>query len=87
MLRPTCRTIVSSLHLLECALCTQLTPGLVSHVALTIIMGVVVLSQLVLGCVTVCRSNFDSQTFRLTVLRQYIEDVLVQVTGIAALCD
>jgi G3E family GTPase len=50
-------------------------------------MGVVVSPLLVLGCGTVCCNNFDGLTFRLTVLRQYIEDVLVQVTGIAALCD
>jgi hypothetical protein len=39
----------------ECALCAQQTPVLVSCVALTTIMVVVAFPLLVLGCGTVCR--------------------------------
>jgi hypothetical protein len=51
---------------------------------ITTIMGVIVLPRLVPGCGTVCRNSFDSLTFRFIGLD--VENVLVQVTGIAALC-
>jgi len=62
---------VISLHLLECAFCTQLTPRHVYLVTHTMVTAIAVLLLLVLVCWTVCCCSFESRTFCLTVLILY----------------
>jgi len=77
--RPTCPSSVTSLHLLECTLCTQLTPRHVCLVACTKMMFAV-LPLSVLVCGTVCRCSVENLTFCSTVLNR-IEDVFVLDDG------
>jgi len=63
----------------------QPTPGHVLLVAVTTTLELGVLPKPVLVCGTVCRSNFDSQTFRLLVLKLYWR--LCLSDWVAALCD
>ena len=62
---------VTSLHLLECALCAQLTPGYAYLVARTIVTVIVVLPVPVLVYGMVYRSTFDNRILLLTVLKLY----------------
>jgi len=54
-------------HLLECALCAQLTPGHVYLVAHTMVTVFAVLPLPVLVCGTVSRCSFENRPFRSTV--------------------
>ena len=67
--QPNRPTSVTSLHLVECALCAQLTPGhvyLVAHTTVTVNV-ILLLPALVSG--TVCFSGFDNQAFLLIVVK------------------
>jgi len=74
--RPTCPTSVTLHHLLECALCAQLTPGHVYLVVHTMVTAFSVLPLPVLVCGTVCRCGFENRIFRSTILN-CVEDVFV----------
>jgi len=67
--RPTCPTSVTFHHLLEYALCAQLTPGHVYFVAHTRVTVFAVLPLPVLVCGTVCRCIFENRRFHSTVLK------------------
>jgi len=58
-------------HLLECALCAQLTPGHVYLVVHAMVTAIAVLPLPVLLSETVCHCSFENRIFRLTVLKLY----------------